>query len=705
MGKIMRRKKRLKYLAIGICVSSLLVLFQNCTGGFDTRGKSASFASLASEQQFLAAKSVLENRCVSCHNAAGSVSQTPLDFSHEEEFVASGLVVPGKLAESRLITRLKNYPENIPGRDMPTGGELTNAEYETLRQWVLGIGATDGPFLCKTPSQGDPIIEHNAKRMTKSQYTNSVYSLLQQAFSKSEADSIFSALKVDQNIPEDQGGRYSRSDSAIGNFHAKGYFVVADEFAKQVTKSSNRLSKFAGKYIELSELTCSPNFSATQLSEDCQKAFISGWILNAFSRPALDETDLNEVEDLLASYQQEGNTVDSVSRVVFRSLLSPQFLLRPQIDSELVDAGDNIYRLSSYGIASRLSLVLSNRLPGSELLSKASSADLFDQKEFQNAIELALGQNVLLGDGIEEFTEEWLHLDKLEDFVDTDSAKFQYVFSGINADESLKQAMVSEITEMMTYYFDHGGSLKDLMTSDISFARHPGLMKIYGQSNAAPQPVTESNAARFPASERSGLLTRAGMLYSGGGDTERPIMRGVKIREELLCLDLGDPPPLEADPPPPANKTVYTTRELFHENTKPSQCMSCHQYINPLGFALSHFNALGGYQQKEPIFDNSGMLLTHIDVDASVDLSIALGTNTQVDNAVDFNQVISGNRDLKTCTTKNLYSFVYETADHPEGSSEGCSLNKMYNALENGDLKSFILQSLSTNSFKMRKIN
>ena len=114
---------------------------------------------------------------------------------------------------------------------------------------------------------------------------------------------------------------------------------------------------------------------------------------------------------------------------------------------------------------------------------------------------------------------------------------------GDGVDDRLRQAMKDEVVELVTYITNSNQGLKELFTTNVSFARYPTLMRLYNVSTPAPANITDSNAVRLPAGERSGLLTRSAIIFSGG-QTENPMHRGVTIRKNLLCKTI---------PPPPAN--------------------------------------------------------------------------------------------------------------------------------------------------------
>src|SRR5689334_5111844 len=107
-------------------------------------------------------------------------------------------------------------------------------------------------------------------------------------------------------------------------------------------------------------------------------------------------------------------------------------------------------------------------------------------------------------------------LNNLASFA-TQIASFATYAKGVTFDDNMLSSMVQETSDFTSYIFSNG-SYQDWFTSDISFARTPGLMSVYNQTVAAPASVNAANAVHFAANTRVGLLTRAAMLVSVGGD-------------------------------------------------------------------------------------------------------------------------------------------------------------------------------------------
>ena len=648
---------------------------------------------------FNSAKTILNNRCNSCHTAGGPNGATSFALATEKEFINNGLVVPGDIANSKIIYRLKNYTIDNGLRNMPPGTALTAQEYTTLVNWVNGIPkeVVANQFAC---AANEEPLQQDAKRLSRAEYTNSVKGLLDRAV-PTNSNAIMTLLKIEQIFPQDATNGYSTGDNNFSLNHARSYFDIADIVSRELTKSAN-YANFVNTYLNYNKGTCA--FTAvTTLNADCTNTLIRNFALRAWGRP-IEENTLNlnnEFAALQGEFTLGATSTEAVGNMIFRVLTAPQFLFHIQKDVTL-EAGLT-YKLSSYSIARKLAFMYNHSLPDENLLTIAKNNDLNQDAGFNLALNaVAPNMSSMVG----QFSKEWLRLDKLPLFANVNDPKFKYITSqkGIVANEGLRSGMVSEIQELITYISANNRSYKEIFTSNVSFARNAELMKVYGQSVSTPVTVTEVNAVRFPAGERSGILTRAALLFSGAG-SENPIMRGIHIRKDVLCLKLADPPADLGDAlsAPPLDPNL-TTRERYQVKTTQAACIGCHSQINPVGFSLSKYNALGSFQPLEPIFDINGVKINDLATDATANLSIPLGINREVQSGMEFSTEVADSKQFKKCFTQNFYSYAYGLNERTTV-VDSCTMNKMYSELDNGaTLQTFFKSAALSPNFRKRKI-
>ena len=182
-------------------------------------------------------------------------------------------------------------------------------------------------------------------------------------------------------------------------------------------------------------------------------------------------------------------------------------------------------------------------------------------------------------------------------------------------------------------------------------------------------------------------------------------MRGIHIRKDVLCLKLADPPANLGDAlaAPPLDPNL-TTRERYQVKTSQAACIGCHSQINPVGFSLSKYNALGSFQAYEPIFDINGNLINNLPTDASASLLIPLGVDRQVQSGMEFNSEIADSKAFKQCFTQNFYSYAYGLNERTSV-VDSCTMNKMYSELDGGGtLQDFFKSAALNPNFRKRKI-
>lgn len=657
----------------------------------------------ASLERFRAAKTAIQANCAGCHFPGGS--SVSLLYDTENEYIERGLVTAGNLERSKLIYRLQNFPGDSAAKNMPPTGPLSTTQYDAIRLWVLGMpGAVSGNqnfFTCNPNEEPDTL---DAKRLSKVQIYNSLHGILSRAFGASQATSRLSSSSsfFTDRVPNDSKAPYSRSDANFDYLHAKAYFDIADELATWIVDSS-RYATFVNTYIRYNQGSCSYSNPQT-LDATCRTVFLRNFLLRTWGRP-VEETNANNNNELsayLAEFQQAGsNTTNWVNNVVFRALTSPSFLMTVNPDIT-IESGD-IYRLSDYALARRLSLNFMQSGLDEDLLTIVQNSSLTRAQKFSAILEYTSSRS----EGtMRDFADEWLKLYKMPTNIANQShAKFQRIASGVNlADANLIPAMRTEIQDLVAYLNKNSRPATEILTSNISFAQNANLRMIYGQTSSSPawNNVTESNAVRFPASERAGILTRAGHLLSGSY-TERLIMRGVHVRDQILCLDLGVSPPNAATTPLPTTDNM-TTREKYEVTTSGASCVGCHSQINPAGFALSEYNSLGGFQTQEPIFNANGDFVRLLPVDKNVNLLTVTGDSKNASGGVEYSRELATSRDFKRCMSQTFYSYFHRLPERTRAQNS-CTMQSMYQVIEGGGtLNDFIKATAQNPRFQLRKL-
>jgi hypothetical protein len=304
----------------------------------------------------------------------------------------------------------------------------------------------------------------------------------------------------------------------------------------------------------------------------------------AYRRPATED----DVETLLAFYEEgraEGSFDAGIQAAVERLLVDPEFLFRIETDPKGV-APDTSYRIGDLELASRLSFFLWSSIPDDELLDLAARDQLREPAVPDRQVRrmLADPRSRAL---VENFGGQWLQLRKLRNAA-PDTATYTAF------DENLRDAMRRETELFLEHELREDRPLVNLLQADYTFAnerlaRHYGIADVYGP---------HFRRVTYPDETRGGLLGHASLLtITSYANRTSPVVRGKWLLENIL----GTPPP----PPPPNVPSLRnageeavpaTMRERLAQHRTNAVCASCHNTIDPLGFALESYDAIGRFR-------------------------------------------------------------------------------------------------------------
>jgi mono/diheme cytochrome c family protein len=330
---------------------------------------------------------------------------------------------------------------------------------------------------------------------------------------------------------------------------------------------------------------------------ECERKIIASLARRAYRRPVTPP----EISQLLSLYSLARNRGDSfeegIAVALEAMLISPHFLFRIEKDQPV---NSQITRpVSDYELASRVSYFLWSSMPDEELLRTAEQGILKKPEVLaaQVARMLKDARSFAL---VENFGGQWLELRKLES-VKPDRERFP------EFDEDLRLSMRRETELFFEYIVRQNQSILDFVDGNYSFLneRLAKFYKIGGISGSQFRKVD------LTGTERGGVVTQASVLtVSSYATRTSPVLRGKWILENLL----NAPPP----PPPPDVPNLdeakigqsASMREQLEEHRKNTTCASCHSRMDPLGFGLENFNAIGAWRVQDGKFpvDASGTL-------------------------------------------------------------------------------------------------
>jgi hypothetical protein len=360
---------------------------------------------------------------------------------------------------------------------------------------------------------------------------------------------------------------------------------------------------------------CRPETAAEE--PDCAREILSTLARRAFRRPVTPE----DIAASMAFYNDErdsGGDFDAgIHAAVSRLLVSPFFLFRVEQDSADVPVGSP-YPINDFEFASRLSFFLWSSIPDDELLNLAEQGRLRDADVLEAQVKrmLADGRSDAL---VENFTGQWLQLRNLEQRVKPDLLLFP------DFDDNLRKSFRRETELLFGNVLRNGRPVHELLTADYTFvnerlARHYGIRGVYG---------TRFRKVDLEDSNRWGLLGHGSLLsLTSVSSRTSPIIRGKFIMTELL----NSPPPPPPDDVPALEESApegrpSTVREQLELHRANPNCAVCHNVIDPPGFALENFDAIGTWREttREGLkIDAAGVLADGSEVDGPTALREAL---------------------------------------------------------------------------------
>jgi Protein of unknown function (DUF1592)/Protein of unknown function (DUF1588)/Protein of unknown function (DUF1585)/Protein of unknown function (DUF1587)/Protein of unknown function (DUF1595)/Planctomycete cytochrome C len=321
--------------------------------------------------------------------------------------------------------------------------------------------------------------------------------------------------------------------------------------------------------------------------ESCAKKTVSALLRRAWRRP-VDDADVERLMAIFRAARKDSTFDSSIEAAISAILVSREFLFRVEQPPNDLPSGKP-YKISDIDLASRLSFFIWSSIPDEQLL------ELAERSELSKPEILTKQTRRMLADSraeslVNNFGEQWLHLRNLES-ITPDGRLFP------DFDDNLRQAMRHETEMLFGEIVRDNRSLLDLLKTDHTWlnerlAKHYGIPHIYG--------THFRRVALEPGSERGGMLRHASLLTVTSYATRTsPVIRGKWILENLIGTP---PPPPLPDVPALDNGQISDSlpirARLAAHRDKPA-CAGCHSFIDPPGFALENFDAVGRWRALE----------------------------------------------------------------------------------------------------------
>jgi mono/diheme cytochrome c family protein len=316
----------------------------------------------------------------------------------------------------------------------------------------------------------------------------------------------------------------------------------------------------------------------------CARRILAQVARRAYRRPVTDA----EVDTLVGFFKAgRSKGFDAGIEIALeRVLTDPNFLFRIERDPASAGPG-SAYRISDLDLASRLSFLVWSSIPDDELLDLAARGRLNEPAMLAQQVQRMVA-DPRASALVENFAGQWLQLRNIAN-VEPNERTFP------DFDELLRRAFRRETELFVEFNMREDRSLLELLTANYSFvngrlARHYKIPDVYGE---------QFRRVTFPeGANRGGLLGHGSLLTITSYPTRTsPVLRGKWVLENIL----GSPPP----PPPPnvpglpergEGGKPASVRERLEQHRKNPVCASCHAQMDPLGFALENFDAIGKFR-------------------------------------------------------------------------------------------------------------
>jgi hypothetical protein len=527
-------------------VGRWIVLFASCGGLLSAADGTTGAYSLSEAGGFL------NQYCLACHQGGGAAAKFHVEGL---DTIESFRTRPDHW--TRLVARVSNNempPKGSPAPDLGTREEFLDWVETTWRSQACAADLRPPPSLIR--------------RLNRDEYAATVINLFDLQLDFSEE------FPVDG--PGGEGFDNAVETLFLSPLHSEKYVEIAKRVLNAASKEYKSRVKIFGPELD-------PDISEEQAAEKILRAFLP----KAFRRPVDDETVASYVA-LFRVAREEGQDFEPAIFFTLRSVLvSPQFLFH-------VEAGEDEPELRQYELASRFSYFLWGSMPDEFLLDVAAAGKMDDPKVLRKLVPRMLRNDRSL-EFADRFVKQWLRTRELEGAHGPDPE----LFPEYATNEELHSDILLQPVFFFQYVLRENKPLLNFLDSDHTIltgalAKHFGLV---------PAEKTSKNPEwmRLPTgSNRGGLLTMPAVLaVSSHSYRTSPVLRGAWILDSIL----GTPPP----PPPPdvpelddkqEGETPKSIRELLAQHSANAACASCHERIDPLGFALENYDAVGRWRNE-----------------------------------------------------------------------------------------------------------
>jgi len=508
----------------------------------------------------------------------------------------------------------RQYQDYIMGMGWPQQLDV-RLDGRLLKRFTVGGGAKGRPAAASYAGDGEPGFAGDPEWETYMQLTGDAgleVRLRIDAGPHIVGVSFVRELWEPEGLPQPlQRGRVITNDQLYMGYASVGSVQIGGPYQATATTADTPSRRVV--------FACQPRRQSEE--RPCAVRILSRMGRLAYRRP-VTSADLNTLTAFFDRGRRDGGSFDAgIQFALERLLVDPDFLLRVHRDpSGPPRGGDQVHPLSALEVASRLSFFLWNSIPDEPLLDAAETGELTRPQGLERETRRMLADPRATSAFVHGFAAQWLNLRRVDEVVVHPDFYPDY-------DESLLEAFKTETEMFVASTLREDRSVLDLLRADYTFvnerlARHYGLPGVAG-SRFRRVTLPDPN-------QRGGLLAHGALLATTSyPERTSPVLRGKWLLNNVFGVSVPQPPAGVntnlAENKPGAPPASIRERLALHR-TSPS-CASCHAVIDPVGFALEHFDAIGGWrtvdESGKPV-DSTGTTPNGSKVDGLASLRVLL---------------------------------------------------------------------------------
>ena len=471
------------------------------------------------------------------------------------------------------------------------GKQLTSVEFEATTNGT-GMEGLDKTVVAHAP-QGDHWVAVSVLR----QYEGlpAKYGGLNPTAKPPLPQAPVPVFKIPADATPEQKAEFEARQKAFGSRRNRGPVITDMSFRVNFVEVSGPFRpNTAPSHESLSKI-----FVCQEHTPACERRIVGNLARRAYRRE-VTPVEVNRILALVSDDRKHGGSFEqSIAVAIQAMLVSPHFLFRIETDPDPVAGKDVGHRVGQYELASRISYFLWSSMPDDELLRCAEKQTLRNPQVLNAQVRRMLKDARSKG-LVDNFGGQWLSFRALES-VKPDPVAFMAF------DDYLRLSMRQETELFLQNLISADGNVLDLMNGKYSFLNEE-LARYYGISGVVGPEFRKVSLAGTP---RGGVLTQGSVLTTSSYATRTSVvLRGKWVLENFLNAPVPPPPPNIPALDEAKIGTSMSLRQQMEQHRSNSICASCHARMDPIGFGLENFDAIGRWRTQDGKFpiDASGVL-------------------------------------------------------------------------------------------------